>query len=41
MVIPMDKANEMEGPSEEVFQKLAGPEHPGRLRCMGLGPTQS
>ncbi|CAL1399834.1 unnamed protein product [Linum trigynum] len=30
----MDKANEMEGPSEEVFQKLAGPEHPGRLRCI-------
>ncbi|CAI0549841.1 unnamed protein product [Linum tenue] len=37
----MDKANEMEGSSEEVFKKLAGPEHPGRLRCMGLGPTQS
>ncbi|CAI0549842.1 unnamed protein product [Linum tenue] len=41
MVIPTDKANEMEGSSEEVFKKLAGPEHPGRLRCMGLGPTQS
>ncbi|CAL1381028.1 unnamed protein product [Linum trigynum] len=35
----MDKAAEMEGPREEVFQKLAGPELNGRLRWLGLGPT--
>ncbi|CAI0380986.1 unnamed protein product [Linum tenue] len=27
--------------NEQIFQKLLGPEHPGRVRCAGLGPTPS
>ncbi|CAL1404909.1 unnamed protein product [Linum trigynum] len=27
--------------NEQIFQKLHGPEHPGRVRCAGLGPTPS
>ncbi|CAI0402609.1 unnamed protein product [Linum tenue] len=27
--------------NEQIFQKVHGPEHPGRVRCAGLGPTPS
>ncbi|CAL1381426.1 unnamed protein product [Linum trigynum] len=27
--------------NEQIFQKLHGPEHSGRVRCAGLGPTPS
>ncbi|CAL1381428.1 unnamed protein product [Linum trigynum] len=27
--------------NEQIFQKLHGPEHSGRVRCTGLGPTPS